>query len=230
MGNKFTVIKGKNIKPTATKEKWELYKSAYDNLMCRCQEQKENNNISDTLAKMFFYGSRYITLKYRSRNKGMFEPRIVNYQELMEDFAFSNLMYQILGHLTLRQVQGMYPIDKEYDGKKYYCKDYFFSMEKLKGVDPHTLLCYQYPDMTNFTWDYWNRELIDYDVAMMEIASDIRRCEGKKGIMEEFMEKQGIESYTVSTDGTMKNSKGEKICKLKPNSGFKVVKNAQNQG
>ena len=26
MGNKFTVIKGKNIKPTAIKEKWELYK------------------------------------------------------------------------------------------------------------------------------------------------------------------------------------------------------------
>ena len=230
MGNKFTVIKGKNIKPTATKEKWELYKSAYNNLMCRCQEQKENNNISDTLAKMFFYGSRYITLKYRSKNKGMFEPRIVNYQELMEDFTFSNLMYQILGHLTLRQVQDMYPIDKEYDGKKYYCKDYFFSIEKLKGVDPDTLLCYQYPDITDFTWDYWNRELIDFDVAMMEIASDIRRCEGKKGIMEEFMEKQGIESYTVSTDGTMKNSKGEKICKLKPNSGFKVVKNAQNQG
>lgn len=228
MGNKFTVIKGKNIKPTAIKEKWELYKAAYDNLMCSCQEQKENNNISDTLAKMFFYGSRYITLKYRSKNKGMFEPRILNYQELMEDFTFSNLMYQILGHLTMSQVQGMYPIDKEYDGKKYCCKDYFFSMEKLKDVDPDALICYQYPDVTDFTWDYWNRELIDFDVTMMEIASDIRRCEGKKGIMEEFMDKQGIESYTISTDGIMKNSKGEKMCKVKPSSGFKVIKNTLN--
>ena len=55
----------------------------------------------------------------------------------------------------------------------------------------------------------------------MEIASGIRRFEGKKGIAEEWTEKQGLEFYTIYTDGTMKNSKG--IGKVKHNKGFKVV-------
>ncbi len=119
---KFTVIKGQNNKSAPSKQKWEIYKSAYDNLMIRCSEQKENNNIADTLAKMFFYGTRYITLKYQSKQKGIFEARVLNYQELMEDFTFANLLYQILGHLTIRQVQGIFPIDKEYDGKSIVAK------------------------------------------------------------------------------------------------------------
>ena len=55
----FTIIKGKNIKVTSTKQKWELYKNAYDNLMVRCFEKKRDDNkdenLSNTFAKMFFY-------------------------------------------------------------------------------------------------------------------------------------------------------------------------------
>lgn len=226
---KFTVIKGQNNKSAPSKQKWEIYKSAYDNLMIRCSVQKENNSIADTLAKMFFYGTRYIILKYRSKEKGIFEARVLDYQELMQDFSFVNLLYQILGHLTIRQVQGIFPLDKEYDGEKYQCKDYFYSIKKLQSINVDDLICHQFPNIEDFTWVYWNRDIFELDATMIDIASDIRRCEGKKDIVEEWMEKQGIEPYTVSTDGTMKNSKGEKICKLKPNSGFKVVKNDRNQ-
>ena len=99
--------------------------------------------------------------------------------------------------------------------------------EFVKDVDPDDLLCHQFLDMNDFTWIYWNREIFELDAVMIDIASDIRRFEGKKGIVEEWMEKQGIESYTISTDGTMTNSKGEKIAKIKPSSKFKVVKNTQ---
>ena len=227
MDNKFTVIKGKNNKNVVpTKQKWELYQNAYDNLIVRCSVQKENNNIADTLAKMFFYGTRYITLKYRANKKSMFEPRLLVRDELMKDFAFVELMQQILGHLTLRQVMGIFPIDKEYDGDKCCCKDYFYAIEHLEGVNPDDLLCHQFPDINDFTWIYWNRDIFELDAVLVEIASDIRRLDGKKGIVEEWMEKKGVESYTISSDGTMKNSQGEKICKVKPSSGFKVIKNA----
>ena len=223
----FTVIKGKNIKVTSTKQKWELYKNAYDNLMVRCFEKKKDENkdenISDTFAKMFFYGTRYITLKYQANQKSMFEPRVLNYDELRKDFAFVEFMYQVLDHLTLKQVIQMFPIDKEYDGKRYGCKDYFYSMEHLKGIDSDDLLCNQFTSIDDFTWIYWNRDIFDLEIVLMEIASDIRRFEGKKSIAEEWTEKQGLEFYTISTDGTMKNSKGEKIGKVKPSKGFKVV-------
>lgn len=226
---KFTVIKGKNNKdvPT-TKQKWELYKNAYDNLMIKCSLEKENSNISDTLAKMFFYGTRYITLKYNSNRKGMFEPRVLNREELINDFAFCEVMLHILGHLTIKQLMGIFPIDKEYDGEKYYCKDYFYAIEHLEGMDYDDLICNQFEDVRDFTWVYWNRDIFELDAVLIEIASDIRRFEGKKGIVEEWMEEQGIESFTISTDGTMKNSNGEKIGKVKRPSGFKVVKNASN--
>lgn len=227
---KFTVIKGNNNKETqATKHKWEIYKNAYDNLLIKCSLQKEeDSNVSDTLAKMFFYGVRYITLKYNSNRKGIFEPRVLNRDELINDFAFCKVMLQILEHLTLKQLMGIFPIDKEYDGEKYCCKDYFYSMEHLEGVNPDDLICNQFEDVRDFTWIYWNRDIFELDAVEIEIASDIRRCEGKKGIVEEWMEEQGIESFTISTDGTMKNSNGEKIGKVKRPSGFKVVKNASN--
>lgn len=224
----FTIIKGKNIKVTSSKKKWELYKNAYDNLMVRSFEKKENDNkdenISDTFAKMFFYGTKYITLKYQANKKNMFEPRVLkNYDELRKDFAFVEFMYQVLEHLTLKQVMQMFPIDKEYNGKRDGCKDYFYSTEHLQGIDSDDLLCNQFTDINDFTWIYWNRDIFDLEIVLMEIASDIRRFEGKKSIAEEWTEKQGLEAYTIFTDGTMKNSKGEKIGKIKTIKGFKVV-------
>ena len=221
MDNKFAVIKGKK---DITKKKWELYKDAYDNLMIKCSVHKENNNIADTLAKMFFYGTRYITLKYQANKKSIFEPRVLVRDELMQDFAFVELMLQILGHLTLKQVMGIFPIDKDYDGDKYCCKDYFYAIEHLQGVNPDDLIYHRFPEINDFTWVYWNRDIFELDAVLVEIASDIRRLDGKKGIVEEWMEKQGVESYTISTDGTMRNSQGEKICKIKNTNGFKVVK------
>lgn len=221
--NKFTVIKGQNNKSALSKQKWELYKDAYDRLLIKCSANKENDNISDILCMMFFYGTKYITLKRKANRKGIFEEKILNYDELMEDFNFVNLMYQIMGHLTLNQIKGIFPLDKEYDGEKYCCKDYFYAMEHLEGINPDDLLCYQFPDIEDFVWVYWNRDIFELDAVMIDIASDIRRFQGKKGIVEEWMEKQGVEPYTISTDGTMKNSDGEKIGKIKPNSGFKVV-------
>jgi len=225
---KFTVIKGKNKKTPTTKQRWELYQNAYDNLMIKCSQQKENNNIADTLGKMFFYGTRYITLKYRANKKSIFEPRLLVRDELMKDYVFVELMLQILGYLTLKQVMGIFPIDKEYDGDRFCCKDYFYAVEHLEGINPDDLICRQFPNIEDFTWIYWNRDIFELDSVLVDIASDIRRLDGKKGIVEEWMENKGIESYTISTDGAMKSSKGEKICKIKPSSGFKVVKNASN--
>lgn len=222
---KFTVIKGKNRESALTKQKWELYKAAYDNLLLRFPLNVENNDIADTLCKMFFYGTRYITLKHNADRKGIFEQQILNYDELVEDFAFVDLMYKVMEHLTLNQIKGIFPLDKDYDGEKYCCKDYFYATEHLKGINPDDLLCNQFSGIHDFTLIYCNREIFELDAILIDIASDIRRCEGKKGIVEEWIEEMGIESYIISTDGTMTNNRGEKIAKIKPNSGLKVIKN-----
>lgn len=221
--NKFTVIKGQNNKSALSKQKWELYKDAYDRLLIKCSVNKENSNISDTLCMMFFYGTKYITLKNHANRKGIFEEKVLHYDELMEDFNFIELLYQILGHLTLKQIMGIFPIDKEYDGEKYCCKDYFYTIEHLKGINPDDLLCNQFKDISDFTWIYYNRDIFELEVAQIDIASGIRQCQGHKSIAQEWAEKEGIGFMTISTDGTMKDSNGEKIGKIKPNSGFKVV-------
>jgi hypothetical protein len=223
----FTVINGQSGKTSHTKQKWKLYKSAYDNVIRRLALNQENTDISDTYAKMFFYGTRYITLKYESKKTGIFEKRILNYDELIEDFRFGDLMLETLGYLTLNQLMGIFPLDKEYDGEKYCCKDYFYATKHLKSINPDVLICKQFKDISDFTWIYWNRDIFELDSVLIEIASDIRRCEGQKGIMEEWMEKQGIESYTINSDGIMKNSNGDTICKLKNTNGFRVVENRQ---
>ena len=120
-------------------------------------------------------------------------------------------------------MMGIFPIDKEFDGEKYGCKDYFYTINHLKGINPDDLLCNQFKDINDFLWIYYNRDIFDLEVAQIDIASGIRQCQGHKSIAQEWAEKEGIGFMTISTDGTMKDSNGKKIGKIKPNSGFKVV-------
>ena len=66
-----------------------------------------------------------------------------------------------------------------------------------------------------FLWDYQNRDIRNFEVNKMCTLSDMRRLEGHKGLMEEFMEAQGVPSYTLhEKEGCMVNNMTGEVLKI----------------
>lgn len=81
----------------------------------------DNPNNRQALKKNVFNLGRVFIIKSNIKSKDVF-----NYMELF-------LMG--VGDLTYREFMNIYPPTKEYDGDKWDCKDYYFTMEHMKDKD-----------------------------------------------------------------------------------------------
>lgn len=105
-----------------------------------------------------------------------------------------NLMFAVLDMISLltpRELLQMFPVEKQYDGKKYQEKDYFYTMEKLQSLDMDKIIQEQI-DVFKFLMDYLNIDIDSLMVEVMMAMSTLRQFQGKLGIMEEFMEDHGV--------------------------------------
>lgn len=153
-------------------------------------------------SKIVFSGIK--SLKVRVE-KGSLEDELYLYESII----------MFIGTMTPRQFMNVFPIDKDYDGSKYDCKDYFYTMKKCTeyGLDkPIT-------DAFDFLWDYWNRETSHFVINYMSVMSDIRKKKTGRSILEEFATERGIKTYaekqingeTYFVENIATNSKGEII-------------------
>lgn len=91
--------------------------------------------------------------------------------------------------ITPREFLTMFPIKKEFDGQKYECKDYFYTKEYLSTID----LDEPISEPFEFLWDYWNSDTARFLMNVMGAMSDVRKEQTGKGIMQEFLEKEGFD-------------------------------------
>lgn len=136
--------------------------------------------------------------------------------------AAQNIFYvysattDLLAELTPIEFMNMFPIEKTYDGKRFEMKDYFSTIEKMKKYPPDKPIGEE--RIMYFLWDYWNRDINNFEVNKMCAMSNLRKCMGEKGLMEEFCENNGIPTYTSYDDlGIMvENGIGKVIKVSKP--------------
>lgn len=105
-----------------------------------------------------------------------------------------NLMFSIMdmfSMLTPRELMQMFPVDKRYDGKRWEEKDYFFTMEKLRVLDWDKPVGEQ-ADAFELLIDYQNMDIDLLVVEVMMSMSLLRQFQGQPGIMEEFMQENGV--------------------------------------
>jgi hypothetical protein len=133
--------------------------------------------------------------------------------------------------MTVNELVNMFPILKEYDGEKYECKDYFSTIQFLETLDWNKPIG---QEIHEFLSSYYNNDIINFCVKELLLMDKINKREGRKGIMEQFLEMadpQGkIDVITVHKDegyiyhkNTGKTEKIRKPRKRKP-SYMSVVK------
>lgn len=120
-----------------------------------------------------------------------------DYESLINEFNLISSIHVIMGSLTPREIQTLFPIAKEYDGERYGEKDYFYTKRYIEEFGEDKVIG---KEIDHFLWEFLNNETRNFVVKNMSVMSAIRRAEGGMGIMEEFLEKQGVTFHTMRED------------------------------
>lgn len=140
-------------------------------------------NDTDVIKQVVYYGVRCVTA----------HKRVKHLDNLSEKYQFIEMLRVFMRQLTPYDFLTIFPITKEYDGDRLGMKDYFFTAKRLKNYDMDQPLGDRLDD---FLWDYYNRQLIEFDVERFCVASDIIRLETGRDIGKEWADKMGITTYT----------------------------------
>jgi len=102
----------------------------------------------------------------------------------------------LIGELTPRELIQMFPITKKYNGDKTESKDYFHTMEKIEAFGIDVLID---KNVSELFFDYQNRHITNYAIFKLGVIDDLRRHQGKQGMLEEFMSSKGVEPVQIVT-------------------------------
>lgn len=236
MGNNFTVIQTtdedknqetKRVYRTALlNEAWERQ---YHNSVLQAIEKNKGIKIADypqtDLMKIALCGIKYICsireVKRENDRLGTgYEPSL---EEQQAKFQLIDAIFTVCGHLTLINFVTTFPVDKTYDGTKWECKDYFYTMNVLSKMDWEKPIGRE--KFFDFLWDYENDDLRNVCVDYMCVMSAIYRSQTGKGIAETWLDDMGIPSYTMNKEtGIMINNQTGDIMKPKKASHLHIVK------
>ncbi len=179
------------------------------------------NQCRDNLKRAVFYAVKYFSLERIDRRHST-EPRTL--EQVNADFSLLECVKMLMGQLTPRELMSMFPIRKEYDGEKWGCKDYFYTIERLKDFDLDAPLGDK--GLEDFLWCYWNDDLFAFDAVAFSIISNMYKAQTGEGILEKWCEDQGIGTYTINQEkGIIQDNQTGEIHKLsKKPSHLKIVK------
>ena len=128
-----------------------------------------------------------------------------------------------MGYIKLENLVITFPVKKEFDGDKWECKDYFYTMDVLSKMDWDKPIGRD--NIVDLLWDYQNDDLRHAYVEFMCATSAIYRSQTGQGIAEQWCDDMGIPTYTINkeTGVVMDNQTGE-TTKLKKNNNLQIVK------
>lgn len=130
-------------------------------------------NYKDYIKAAVFYGINYVNSINMDATPN--EPEIV--------FQTAHNIQRLIGRLTPREFMTIFPIRKTYDGERFKCKDYFYTMKTINEFGLDTLIGNKADE---FLWDYWNTKTSIFIVQMLSAMDKIRRQQGKQSMIQEF--------------------------------------------
>lgn len=234
MDNKFTVIKGNTdiensnriMRTIALHDCW---KRQYHNAIYKAISENKGKEIADypqeDLMKIAFSGIKYINSVREIRREN--ERVGTDYRQSLEEsqaiFNLIDAIFTVMGYIKLENLVITFPITKDFDGDKWGCKDYFYTMDVLSKMDWDKPIGRD--NVLELLWDYENDDLREAYVEFMCATSAIYRSQTGKGIAEQFCDDMGIPTYTINKEtGIIRDNQTGQTTKLKSRSNLQIVK------
>lgn len=234
MSSKFTVIKGNSdttdtnriMRAIAIHDCWERQ---YHNSVIQAIEKNKDMKIAeypqDDLMKISLSGIKYINSirEIRRENERVGTDYVQTLEEAQVVFQLIDAIFTVCGYLTLKNFVTTFLVDKYYKGAKWEEKDYFYTIEVLKGMNWDKPIGRD--KLSELLWDYENEELRHAYIEFTTAMSAIYRAQTGKGIAETWLDDLGVPTYTVDREtGIMKNNQTGDIMKPKKVSHIQIVK------
>jgi hypothetical protein len=153
--------------------------------------------------KEWMFQTVYLTVKglpiisgYKAR-KGFIDRPIPEERELRAMWSLILRTKGLVSQLTPRELTRIFPITKRYDGARYESKDYFSTIEAIEEIGMDNVIG---DTVDELLFDYQNRHITNFSMFILGVCSDLRRHQGQPGVMEEFMEQEGITPLRMVTD------------------------------
>lgn len=234
MSRKFTVIKGEADKVDTNRimrvlALHDCWKRQYHNFIYRIFEENKGKQFADypqeDLMKIAFSGIKYVNSVREIRREN--ERNGTGCQQTPEEsqavFQLMDAIFTVIGYIKLKNLIITFPITKDFNGHKYECKDYFFTMDVLSKMDMDKPIGRD--NIVDLLWDYENDDLREAYVEFMCSMSAIYRSQTGKGIAEKFCEDNGIGTYSINNEtGIIRDNQTGHTMKLKKRSNIQIVK------
>ena len=229
--DKFTVERGN--KNTAESKRFtrvimlhDIWNRQYHNTVSNiCQQHKSLDDWSqDELMKVALCGVKYINYVADIERENQRLDSSYNTPFAVKEAGFNmiDVLFGIIGRIKLKNLIKIFPIDKEYDGDKWDCKDYFFTMDVLKEKGLDNVIGRD--GVFDLLWDYENRELRELTVFYMSCMSAMYQCQTGVTFMDKFCEDNNIDSYSVDREnGIIVNNQTGKFAKLSNKPSFMQI-------
>mgnify|MGYP006926258723 CR=1 FL=1 len=188
--------------------RWAYYREAL-NRFCQGNKQKTYQEMKEdgSLVKFVFLNVKAIPGIQGNRK---------NYtrESIESDFMLNSIVLQSIGMFTPEQLMQYFPPERSYDGKKCGCKDCFTSLKAIAKLEKDKPIGDE-DKVVKLLWDYHNWDLDEFMVEWMMTVSRMRQLDGRPGVMEEFLQKQGVDTYTYhEQEGYMQNNRTGEVTKI----------------
>lgn len=160
------------------------YVQAFENVLTKRVDNEEDKQL---IKQNVFYGVKLIN--------ELSNPE--TYDHAVNNFQLASAIKQVMGLLTPKEFMTVFPVQKHYKGYKWNMKDYFHTMDYIKGLNENEPIG---EDIMEFLWNYMNIEIERFVVKTMCLMSDIRFFEGKPSLVEEWADMNDLETFTLHTD------------------------------
>ena len=146
MGNKFTVIEGNSDSEKIDRVKklitlHDCWQRQYHNAIYKAMSENKGKEIADyppeDLMKIALSGIKYINLvrEIRRENERVGTDYKQSLEESQATFNLIDAIFTVMGYIKLKNIVITFPITKDFDGNKWGCKDYFYTMDVLSKMD-----------------------------------------------------------------------------------------------
>lgn len=169
----------------ARRHKWILLMEAYERMKGRYGSKIDLEHMSrEDLLKYV-----YLSVEYCGKGRRRLAQDKTK-SGIRREYEEASMIGKAVGMLTPVELQQMFPVRKEYKGERYAEKDYFYTMERLKALDPDKPLG---DKISGILWDYLNHDITFFLIYWMNAVDDLALYCNESAPKEEFYKGMGID-------------------------------------
>lgn len=142
-------------------------------------------------------------------------------EKMLEEMFFAEYL---MSCFCIETFENLFPIAKEYNGDKFSSKDYLYTQEKIKEMGLRNGYKLIGNRIDKLLFDYWNKDILKYNVFKMSLLYRLELAEGKKPTFDKFLEENNISTMRKISDDVFYDPKTRKTYKVKKNNRNKNLK------